>query len=155
MKIVPYEPCHQPAFKSLNEEWISNYWKMEELDYKVLDHPQEFILDRGGFIFVALFDGAPVGVCALRKPDFPAGVYELTKLAVSPRMQGRKIGITLCEAAIARAVDMGSTKIFLESNTMLEPAIALYRRLGFREVPAFHSEYERCNIQMELKLELS
>lgn len=54
VQIVRYEPKYQSVFKSLNEEWISRYFEMEETDYKALDNPQEYILDKGGAIFVAL-----------------------------------------------------------------------------------------------------
>lgn len=46
IKIVPYEPCYQSAFRTLNEEWITAYFRMEEADYKALDHPKEYILDK-------------------------------------------------------------------------------------------------------------
>ena len=55
IKIVPYEPCYQSAFRTLNEEWITAYFRMEEADYKALDHPKEYILDKGGAILVALY----------------------------------------------------------------------------------------------------
>jgi hypothetical protein len=45
--IVSYEPKYHAAFKALNEDWISAYFKMEEADYKVLDTPQEYILNFG------------------------------------------------------------------------------------------------------------
>lgn len=34
IKIVHYEPCYQSAFRTLNEEWITAYFRMEEADYK-------------------------------------------------------------------------------------------------------------------------
>jgi hypothetical protein len=43
-------------------------------------------------------------------------------------------------------------RLILESNTILEPAIALYRKLGFTEFSGVPSEYDRCNIHMELWL---
>lgn len=150
IKIVPYEPCYQPLFRALNEEWITSQWKMEEVDYKVLDHPKEYILDKGGYIFVALYKDEAVGVCALSPSDDPVYDYELTKLAVSPKARGKGIGILLGETVINKARDLGAKKIFLESNTFLKPAIQLYRKLGFKEQPSFQSIYERANIQMEL-----
>ena len=51
IQIVSYEPCYQSAFRTLNEEWITAYFRMEEADYKALDHPQEYILDKGGDIW--------------------------------------------------------------------------------------------------------
>ena len=150
--IVPYEPRYQPVFRSPNEEWITAHWQMEKSDYKALDHPQEYILDKGGYIFVALDAGEPVGVCALCKLDDPDYDYELAKLAVSPKAQGKGIGILLGETVIRKAMELGAQKIFLESNTILEPAIHLYRKLGFQELKGHHLSYARGNIQMKLTL---
>lgn len=152
IKIVPYTSCYQSAFRSLNEEWITAHWRMEKADYKALDHPQEYILDKGGYIFVALYKDEPVGVCALCKLEDPAYDYELAKLAVSPKVQGKGIGVLLCETVIKKAQEMGARRIFLESNTLLKPAIHVYRKLGFRELSTYHPAYERGDIQMELIL---
>ena len=151
--IVPYEPRYQTAFKRLNEEWITAHWRMEEPDHHALDYPQEHILNKGGYIFVALYKEKPVGVCALCKKDDPVHPYELAKLAVSPGTQGKGIGMRLCRAVIDKAKELGCKKIFLESNTMLRPAIQLYRKAGFREIAVSHPSYERVNIQMELMLQ--
>lgn len=40
---------------------------MEDSDYKALDHPRSYILDKGGYILVALYNEVPLGVCALIK----------------------------------------------------------------------------------------
>lgn len=150
IQIVPYEPRYQSAFRSLNEEWITQYFRMEEADYKALDHPQEYILDRGGAIMVALNQDEPVGVCALCKMDHPVYDYELAKLAVSPKVQGKGMGGLLCEAVINKAKELGGKRIFIESNTRLKTAIHIYRKLGFKELPEYHTTYERGDIQMEL-----
>ncbi len=152
IRIVDYEPRYEAVFKSLNEQWITRYWKLEPHDVECLDHPQESILDKGGHIFVATYKGQPVGVCALSKMDSPVYDYELVKLAVSPDAQGRGIGTLLCQAVIDKAKELGAKMLFLESNTLLRPAIHTYRKLGFEELPECHSDYERGNIQMELNL---
>lgn len=150
IKIVPYEPCYQSAFKTLTEEWINAHWQMEEVDKKAVEHPQEYIIDRGGAIFVALYKEQPVGVCALYKLNGSTYDYELAKLAVSPEVQGKGLGEQLCETVINKAIEQGGKKIFLESNTLLKPAIHLYRKLGFKELAEYHPAYARGNIQMEL-----
>lgn len=152
VKIVAYEEKYQTAFKALNEQWISTYFKMEEADYKALDNPQTYILDRGGKIFVALYENKPVGVCALIKMDEPDYDFELAKMAVSPKIQGKNIGWLLGQAIVQAAKDSGASKIYLESNTILKPAINLYQKLGFVKVVGRSTPYARCNIQMELKL---
>jgi ribosomal protein S18 acetylase RimI-like enzyme len=78
-------------------------------------------------------------------------VFEFTKMAVDEKYRGLKIGKTLALAAIGKARAMGAHKIILYSNTTLANAIALYRKLGFKEVPV-DSVYERSDIKMELPL---
>ena len=148
--IVEYTPAHQKAFRRLNEEWITKYFRMEEGDFKALDHPKENILDKGGYIFMALYKGEPVGTCAL--VPLKDGGYELAKMGVSPAVQGLGIGYLLGKTCIDKARQLGAPRIYLESNTGLKPAINLYHKLGFRKVVGPPSPYERSNIQMELRL---
>jgi DNA-binding MarR family transcriptional regulator/N-acetylglutamate synthase-like GNAT family acetyltransferase len=148
VEIVDFQPIWQPAFRQLNEEWITKYFRMEESDYKALDHPQEYILDKGGHIYMALYKGEPVATCALIPMD--DGAFELAKMAVSPRAQGLGIGYLVGKACIEKARSLGAPRVYLESNTALKPAINLYHKLGFRKAAGPPSPYERCNIQMEL-----
>lgn len=152
IRIVDYIPAYQQAFRDLNEEWITTYFKMEAADYKALDHPNEYILDKGGYILVALDGDTPVGVCALIKMDDPVYEYELAKMAVSPKAQGKSVGYKLGSAIVDKARSLGAHNLYLESNTILKPAIGLYQKLGFKKVAGRATPYERCNIQMELIL---
>jgi DNA-binding MarR family transcriptional regulator/predicted GNAT family N-acyltransferase len=150
VKIIAYDPQYKQVFKDLNEEWISRWFKMEEADYRALDDPQGYILDKGGCILVALYNDVPVGVCALIKMNDPDYEYEMGKMAVSPLAQGKNIGFLLGKGIIEKARLLGAKKIYLESNTILKPAISLYHKLGFNKVASRNSPYERSNIQMEL-----
>jgi len=152
VEIVEYKPEYKEAFKSLNEEWISTYFEMEEADYKALDNPEDYILNKGGKILVALYKNEPVGVCALIKTKNPEYDFEMAKMAVSPKAQGKNIGWLLGKAIVDTAKELGAKKIYLESNTILKPAINLYYKLGFEKVFGLSTPYKRCNIQMELVL---
>ncbi|QNN44110.1 bifunctional helix-turn-helix transcriptional regulator/GNAT family N-acetyltransferase [Pedobacter roseus] len=150
VQIVDYKPEYQEAFRILNVEWISHYFTMEESDYKALDNPQGYILDKGGYILVALYEGEPLGVCALIKMNDGEYDFELAKMAVSPKAQGKNVGFLLANAVVEKAKSLGASKIYLESNTILKPAINLYHKLGFQKVAGKPTPYTRCNIQMEL-----
>jgi GNAT superfamily N-acetyltransferase len=81
------------------------------------------------------------------------GEYELAKMAVTASAQGTGVGRKLLESVIAEARKAGATRLFLETNRMLTPAIRLYESCGFRHLPPerfVHSEYARSNVQMEL-----
>lgn len=148
--IVEFDSRYKAAFRQLNEEWITRYFRMEESDYKALDHPMEYIIERGGFIFMALYKDEPVGTCALIHME--DGGYELAKMAVSPKAQGLGIGFLLGERCLSKARELGAWRVYLESNTMLKPAINLYHKLGFRKTNGPASPYERSNIQMEIRI---
>ena len=98
IEIVNYEPAYKDIFRDLNVEWISTYFKMEASDYKALENADSYILQSGGHILVALLNKEPVGVCALIKMDDPQYDFELSKMAVAPKAQGKKIGWLIGEA---------------------------------------------------------
>lgn len=148
--IKDYTEQYQPDFKRLNVAWIETYFQLEEKDLQTLNNPQTYIINQGGHILVALYQGEVVGTCALLKID--EATYELAKMAVGPKAQGKGIGWLLGKASIRKAKDLGASKVFLESNTVLQPAINLYRKLGFQKVTGIPSPYKRSNIQMELSL---
>lgn len=149
--IVLYKPKYKDDFIRLNTEWITTYFSLEESDIKALQNVEDYIINKGGQIFLAVADNEIVGCCALiAHPE--EGTYELAKMAVSPQAQGLKIGRKLGEALIRYAREKGVSRIFLEGNTRMEASIALYRKLGFREVPKDSAAYERCDIMMEIDL---
>jgi ribosomal protein S18 acetylase RimI-like enzyme len=76
----------------------------------------------------------------------------MAKMAVSPSAQGRNIGWLLGQAVVNSAKELGASKIYLESNTALKPAINLYYKMGFQKIAGRPTAYKRVNIQMELNL---
>ena len=150
VKIVAYESQYKEVFKALNEEWIKTFFVMEAGDYKLLDHPEEEILNKGGHIVFALLDGEPVGTCALVKTEDDPLTFELSKMAVSPKAQGKKLGYLLGSALVEKARDLNAGKVFLVTNSILIPAIKLYEKLGFIHTPIGNAEYDRADVRMEL-----
>ena len=148
VRIVPYAPEYRDAFRRLNEEWIIRYFTMEESDRNMLENPEKYIIEKGGDIAVELLDKEPVGVCALIPMENHEYDFELAKMAVSPAAQGNGIGYKLGEKIKEMAREKGGRSLFLESNTVLAPAINLYHKLGFHKIYSKSSCYNRCNIQM-------
>lgn len=149
--IVNFSPAHKYHFKKLNEEWIKEYFTLEDLDKQMLDDPEGYILDRGGYIFTALHENDVVGTCALIKLN--KHTFELAKMAVAPHYRAKGIGLALGAHCIDIAKATGIRKIELLSNTLLEPAIGLYKKLGFIQTPLTDTGYRRANIKMELDLQ--
>jgi len=137
-------------FKRLNLEWIEKYFEVENHDLEQLSNPREYIIEKGGEILYIMYENAVVGVCALVRTR--ENEFELAKMAVSPGFQGKQIGYKLGLYTIETARSMGAKKIWLESNRILGPAISLYKKLGFYEVPLTVTPYLRADIKMEMVL---
>ena len=150
IEIISYRKEHQPWFEKLNRDWIEKFFWMEPIDFEVLQYPEEHILKHGGTIFMGAFNKEIAGTAAVKFVE--PGVYEFTKMAVDEKFQGKKIGKAIAEAAIDWCRKSGANKIILYSNTKLETAIAMYRKLGFQEIP-LDGPYKRSDIKMELKLD--
>jgi N-acetylglutamate synthase-like GNAT family acetyltransferase/DNA-binding MarR family transcriptional regulator len=152
IKVIKFSPEYAVDFASLNYEWLNQYFEIEEHDREMLDEPEEYIINKGGQILLALNgENKAIGTVALLKED--DGVYELAKMAVTPRFKGFKIGNLLMEEAVKFAKHLGARTVFLESNRKLVPALNLYRKYGFIEVEHdANTPYARSDIKMELNL---
>ncbi|MFD1162310.1 GNAT family N-acetyltransferase [Hwangdonia seohaensis] len=150
IKIISFVKTYAKDFYELNIEWLKTYFYVEPFDEAVLSHPKTYIIDKGGHIFFAKLDNEIVGTVALM-PLGNKGLFELTKMAVSPKHRGFKIGQQLMQYCIDFAKSIGLPKLILYSNTKLENAIYIYRKYGFVEIPVEpNSPYKRSNIKMEL-----
>lgn len=152
VELVEFRDDFAADFAHLNYEWIETYFSVEPHDREILDHPREYVIEPGGQIFMALVDSRAAGTVAMIHAG--EGVFELTKMAVSPRFQGRGIANHLMRACIEFARNAGAQNVFLESHRSLKAALALYRKFGFVETPRDpNSEYARADIRMELAID--
>lgn len=83
-------------------------------------------------------DGKISGGGALRR--LPDGSCEMKRLYVTERFKGRGIGRRLAQALIDAARADGFKLMRLDTGSLLTEAIAMYRKLGFRDC-APHLEY--------------
>lgn len=138
---------HIKDFICLNEQWISEYFSIEESDRALAANPFKIVTD-GGHIISLVENDRVVGVCALFRDD--AHCYQLARMAVEFPERGKGYGNILIHSALECARGNGATRVYLLSNTILETAIALYRKHGFVTLTeGAHPVYARCNIVME------
>ena len=146
-----FRPGDEATFRDINLEWIERFFAVEDKDRETLNNPQKYFLDPGGAIFIAEDDDNPVGAVALIVMG--GGSVELSKMGVRPAAQGKGVGRMLIAAAVNRARDMGMRRVYIETNSILAPAIKLYHEAGFvplkERVP---TPYARADVQLELLL---
>ena len=153
IEIREYTPALKKHFKSLNYEWLEEYFVVEKTDEKILSDPKGKIVKNGGAIFFACIDNNVVGTVALIKHR--NGILELAKMAVTKRFQGRGIGGKLMQAVIDRAGELGAKTLYLQTNTKLKAANYLYQKFEFKKTqmsPFKPFRYARTTFVMKLDL---
>jgi ribosomal protein S18 acetylase RimI-like enzyme len=107
----------------------------QNFDQELAELPGKYSPPRGRLL-LAEVDGKAAGCVALRewKPD----ICEMKRLFVRPEFRGLSIGRKLAEQIISEARDIGYTRMRLDTvaSTMAD-AVALYRRLGFVQIPPY------------------
>lgn len=152
IKVVNFTSEYKEVFYSLNKDWIDEFFTYEDIDKKVLENPKEEILDKGGVILLALYKNKPVGTCSLIKLENSICDYELSKMAVDKEYQKKGIGIALGNEIINKAKELKINSILIETNSILQSAISLYKKLGFKRIEVEKKSYFRTNYYMQLNL---
>ena len=150
LEVTPFQERYASSFRDLNLAWIQRYFAVEQKDLEQLENPRA-IVNGGGQIFFIVKEERVVATCALIAMG--AGEYEIAKMAVAETERGHGYGEHLMQACLDWAKQRGAKKIHILSNTVLNPAITLYKKFGFQTTHLGpHPDYVRCNIQMQLNL---
>jgi putative acetyltransferase len=103
-----------------------------------------------GRLLLALEEDGPAGCGGLR--PIAQDVAELKRMWVRPAFRGRGLGRRIAEALLAAAREEGYRLARLDTLETMREAIALYRSLGFREIPAYYPNPLPGAVYMELVL---
>ena len=151
MKIMEYQEGYKPDFIKLNLDWVQRYFVPEQADYDVLNNVDE-LLGKGSMIYFAVEDGKVLATCmAMPLTD---DVWEICKLAAAGQYTGKGAGSAVFKASMDYAIAHGAKKLTLISNRKLKPALHIYEKFGFREVPLnkVYWGFDRADIEFEYKV---
>ena len=151
IKIVDYNPSHQPYFEAFNRAWIEKLFFMEAVDEWILTNPDKAIIEPGGAILMAEYNGVVAGTVGLRKVN--ETTYEFIKMAVDENFRRLGIAEAISYASFEKAKALGATTVILYSNTLNAAAIKMYEKIGFRHVEVEKGVYERANVKMVIDME--
>ena len=146
LQITTFSDDKKHHFKELNTEWLEKYFEIEPIDHRVLNNPQTEIINKGGHIFYISNNNKIVGTVALIKVN--DHIFELSKMAVTQNVQGLGIGNKLIQYCFDFCIENNIKELILYSNTKLESAIHLYKKVGFIEIPIKENLYKRSDIKM-------
>ncbi len=104
-----------------------------------------------GRLLLAEFEGQLAACVALHKLD--SGICEMKRLYLRPQFRGHSLGRVLAERIIAEARQIGYQRMRLDTvEPVMKDAVAMYRKLGFREIAPYCANPMAGAIYMELEL---
>jgi GNAT superfamily N-acetyltransferase len=104
-----------------------------------------------GRLFLAEFEGQLAGCVALHKLD--GNICEMKRLYLRAQFRGKGLGRALAEAIIAEARAIGYQRMRLDTvEPVMRDAVAMYRRLGFKEIAPYRTNPIEGAMYMELEL---
>ena len=122
----------------------------QNFDQELAGLPGAYAPPRGRLL-LGLVDGQPAGCVALR--PMPDGACELKRLFVRPAFRASGLGRALMDRVLTEARELGYPVMRLDTVAgKMDRAIALYRKLGFREIPAYGEHPIEGTIWMEMAL---
>ena len=127
------------AIRQLFEEYAASLdvdLCFQGFDQELAELPGDYAAPAGRLLLAA--DGATaVGCVALRR--ISDDVCEMKRLYVRPGFQGRKHGLSLVQAILHEARAIGYRRMRLDTLPSMKQAVALYRSLGFKEIPPYRN----------------
>ena len=104
-----------------------------------------------GRLLLAEYDGHPAGCAALHKLD--AEVCEMKRLYLRPEFRGKGLGRALAERILSDARGIGYKRLRLDTvEPLMKDAIAMYRKIGFKEIAPYRENPIAGALYMEMNL---
>ena len=139
---TPREPAELNAVRGILREYAAALEVdlcFQGFEAELVTLPGLYSAPRGALV-TAIVEGALAGCCALRpldNVDYP-NACEMKRLFVRPAFRGMGVGRLLAEATLDAARQAGYSFVLLDTLNDMETARALYRDLGFEEIPPYY-----------------
>jgi GNAT superfamily N-acetyltransferase len=138
--IAPESPGHPDSLWCL-DQYFSELERRFEGGYRRSMDPavaETAFMPPHGLFLLARLDGRPAGCGAIKRADDQTG--EIKRIWTAPDARGRGIARAILQRLEDAARAMGFSAVRLDSNRVLTEAHALYRVMGYGDIPRFNDD---------------
>ena len=122
----------------------------QNFDEELAELPGDYAPPEGRLL-LAEYKGRLAGCVALHKLE--SGICEMKRLYLRPQFRGKGLGRILADRIIAEGRHIGYKRMRLDTvGPLMKDAVAMYRKLGFQEIPAYRPNPNPGTLYMELRL---
>jgi len=157
LKVLTLAQAESPAQIAQARELFLEYAQslgfslcFQNFDHELAGLPGDYA-PPDGRLLLAEYEGQLAGCVAL--PELEAGICEMKRLYLRPRFRGKGLGRVLAERIIAEARTIGYQRMRLDTvEPVMKDAVAVYRKLGFKEIAPYRANPIAGAMYMELEL---
>jgi len=154
MQFVPaLSPAHLAQARELFLEYAQSLGFslcFQNFDQELANLPGDYC-PPDGRLLLAEYDGKLAGCAALHKLE--DGICEMKRLYLRPQFRGKGLGRALAERIISEARQIGYRSMRLDTvESAMRDAVAMYRKIGFRQIAPYCSNPIPSALYMELQL---
>jgi len=157
LKVLTLAQAESPAQIAQARELFLEYAQslgfslcFQNFDHELAGLPGDYA-PPDGRLLLAEYEGQLAGCVALH--ELEAGICEMKRLYLRPRFRGKGLGRVLAERIIAEARTIGYQRMRLDTvEPVMKDAVAVYRKLGFKEIAPYRANPIAGAMYMELEL---
>ena len=117
-----------------NDPDFAGYLELQRYDDELADLHHKYG-EPDGRLYIACLEGRSAGCVGMKRQDEHS--CELKRLYVRPEYRGRGLARCLTELILGEAKKAGYERVLLDTLPFLAEAQALYKSLGFYEIPKY------------------
>lgn len=133
--VIAPEPFDSEDARAMTSRSVAEMRAVYRIEEDFTDvEPHEFEPPDGVFL-VAREEASAIGCGGIRR--FDQRTAEVKRMYTDPAWRGRGVARAMLEQLEASARDAGYARLVLETGTLQPHAVALYRSLGYRDMPCW------------------
>lgn len=157
VKVLTFSQAESPAQIAQARELFLEYAQslgfslcFQNFEQELAGLPGEYAPPQGRLL-LAEYEDQLAGCVALHKLEH--GICEMKRLYLRPQFRGKGLGRLLADRIIAEARQIGYRRMRLDTvEPVMKDAVAMYRRLGFKDIAPYCSNPVAGAMYMELEL---